>query len=149
MFIIFISFVVVYKEFNLLVFIRFHVFRAFKSATAPNTNMAEVGHSRNATRGAKNDTLAHVAEDHIVESALLKAKLDRYIIAIVFKLIDLIHFLWVICLFGNDYQFNISLPFISLTFTENYNKLLVITPPPPYPWLTKTNITVYGLGLQI
>lgn len=72
-------------------FIRFHVFRAFKSATAPNTNMAEVGHSRNATRGAKNDTLAHVAEDHIVESALLKAKLDRYI-GIVFKLIDLIHF---------------------------------------------------------
>ena len=36
-----------------------------------NTNMAEVGHSRNATRGAKNDTLARVAEDHVVESAIL------------------------------------------------------------------------------
>lgn len=57
---------------------RFHVFRAFKSSTAPNTNMAEVGHSRNATRGAKNDSLARVAEDHVVESALLKAKLERY-----------------------------------------------------------------------
>ena len=52
--------------------------------------MAEVGHSRNATRGAKNDTLARVAEDHIVESALLKAKLDRYTESVV-KLIDLIH----------------------------------------------------------
>ena len=52
--------------------------------------MAEVGHSRNATRGAKNNTLARVAEDHIVESALLKAKLDRYI-EILVKLIDLIH----------------------------------------------------------
>lgn len=41
--------------------------------------MAEVGHSRNATRGAKNDSLARVAEDHIVESALLKAKIERYI----------------------------------------------------------------------
>ena len=41
--------------------------------------MADVGHSRNATRGAKNDTLARVAEDHIVEfSALLKSKLERY-----------------------------------------------------------------------
>ena len=40
--------------------------------------MAEVGHSRNAARGAKNDTLARVAEDHIVESALLKSKLERY-----------------------------------------------------------------------
>lgn len=134
MFIIFISFVVVHKEFTLHVFNRFHVFWAFKSATATNTNMAEVGHSRNATRGAKNDTLARVAEDHIVESALLKAKLDSYI-GIVVKLIDLIHSLWVICLFGNDYQFYISLPFVSHTFTENYNKLLVITPPPPYPWL--------------
>ena len=56
--------------------------------------MAEVGHSRNATRGAKNDTLARVAEDHIVESALLKAKLDRYIENLV-KLIDLIHSFWV------------------------------------------------------
>ena len=46
---------------------RYHVFRAFKSSSAPNTNMDEVGHSRNAVRGAKNDT-----EDHIVESALLK-----------------------------------------------------------------------------
>jgi hypothetical protein len=40
--------------------------------------MAEVGHSRNATTGAKNDTLARVAEDHVVESAILKAKLERY-----------------------------------------------------------------------
>ena len=78
MFLIFISFVEAQKELISLVFNRFHVFRAFKSSTAPNTNMAEVGHSRNATRGAKNDTLARVAEDHIVESALLKAKLDRY-----------------------------------------------------------------------
>ena len=57
--------------------------------------MAEVGHSRNATRGAKNDTLARVTEDHIVESALLKAKLDRYI-EIVDKLIDLVHSFWLI-----------------------------------------------------
>ena len=42
-----------------------------------NTNMAEVGHSRNATRGAKNDTLARLAEDHVVESAILQAKLER------------------------------------------------------------------------
>lgn len=122
MFIIFISFVVVHKEFTLHVLNRFHVFWAFKSATSTNT------------RGAKNHTLARVAEDHIVESALLKAKLDSYI-GIVVKLIDLIHSLWVICLFGNDYQFYISLPFVSHTFTENYNKLLVTTPPPPYPWL--------------
>ena len=56
------------------------MFRAFKGPKTPNTNMAEVGHSRNATRGggAKNDTLARVAEDHMVESALLKAKLQRY-----------------------------------------------------------------------
>lgn len=57
---------------------RFHVFRSFKPLHAPNTNMAEVGHSRNATRGAKNDTLARVAEDHVVESAILRAKLERY-----------------------------------------------------------------------
>jgi hypothetical protein len=56
---------------------RFHVFRVFKKSTAPNTNMAEVGHSRNATRGAKNDSLSRVAEDHIIESALLKAKIER------------------------------------------------------------------------
>ena len=79
-----------HKGFILHVFNRIHVFWVFKSATAPNTNMAEVGHSRNATRGAKNDTLARVAEDHIVESALLKAKLDRYTESVV-KLIDLIH----------------------------------------------------------
>ena len=30
---------------------RCHVFRAFKNADAPNTNMAEAAHSRNATRG--------------------------------------------------------------------------------------------------
>ena len=53
------------------------MFRAFKSSTAPNTNMAEMGHSRNATRGAKNDTLARVAEDHVIESAILKTKLER------------------------------------------------------------------------
>ena len=91
-FVVFISFVVAEEEFILL------VFRAFKSATAPNTNMAEVGHSRNASRGAKNDTLARVAEDHIVESALLKAKLDRYI-EIVVKSIYSIHSFWVIFLF--------------------------------------------------
>ena len=53
------------------------MFRAFKGPKTPNTNMAEVGHSRNATRGAKNDTLARVAEDHVLESALLKAKLQK------------------------------------------------------------------------
>jgi len=37
--------------------------------------MAEEGHSRNATRGAKNDTLARVGEDHIVERAILNANL--------------------------------------------------------------------------
>ena len=57
---------------------RVHIFRAFKPSHAPNTNMAEVGHSRNVTRGAKNDTLARVAEDHIVESAILRAKIERY-----------------------------------------------------------------------
>ena len=57
---------------------RFHVFHAFKSSTAPNTNMAEVGHSRNATRGAKNDSLAPAAEDRVVTGALLKAKIERY-----------------------------------------------------------------------
>ena len=56
---------------------RFHVFQSFKPSRAPNTNMAEVGHSRNATRGARNDTSARVAEDHVVESALLQAKLER------------------------------------------------------------------------
>ena len=81
--------------FVLHVFNRIHVFWVFKSATAPNRNMAEVGHSRNATRGAKNDTLAHVAEDHIVESALLKAKLDKCI-EIVVKLNDLIHSLFLL-----------------------------------------------------
>jgi hypothetical protein len=58
-------------------FNRFHIFRAFKKDDAPNTNMAEVSHSRNATRGAKYDTLARAAEDHIVESPLLKAKFER------------------------------------------------------------------------
>ena len=120
------------KELNLPVFNRFHVFRAFKSSTAPNTNMAEVGHSRNATRGAKNDTLARVAEDYIVESALLKAKLDRYG-EIVVKSIYLIHSFWVIFFFENNYQLYISFPIDSqprLTFTRNYNKLLVIPPSP-------------------
>ena len=109
MFVVFISFVVAPKRFILhdFVFNRFHVFRAFKSATAPNTNMAEVGHSRNATRGAKNDTLARVAEDHIVESALLKAKLDRYTESVV-KLIDLIHSFWFFFLLGTVSQFYIS-----------------------------------------
>lgn len=55
-----------------------HVFRAFKSADTPNTNMAEAGHLRNATRGAKNKSLATVAEEHIVESALLKSKLEMH-----------------------------------------------------------------------
>ena len=44
-----------------------------------NTNMAEVGHSRNATRGAKNDTRARVAADHVVESAILQAKVQKLI----------------------------------------------------------------------
>ena len=139
MFVVFISFVVAQEEFILLVFNRFHVFRAFKSATAPNTNMAEVGHSRNATRGAKNDTLARVAEDHIVESALLKAKLDRYIETVV-KSIYLIHSFWVMSLFENNSQLHISFPFdswpSSLSQKENYNKLLGIPPsPPPSCWL--------------
>ena len=55
-----------------------HVFRTFKGANTPNTNMAEAGHSRNATRGAKNKSLATVAEEHIVECALLKLKLENY-----------------------------------------------------------------------
>jgi hypothetical protein len=50
---------------------------AFKKPETPNTNMAEVGHARNAVRGAKKDTLARVSEDNIVESALLKAKIER------------------------------------------------------------------------
>lgn len=74
--------------------------------------MAEVGHSRNATRGAKNDTLARVAEDHIVESALLKAKLDRYIETVV-KSIYLNHSFWVMSLFENNSQLYISFPFDS------------------------------------
>ena len=57
---------------------RAHVFHAFKSARTPNTNMAEPGHSRNATRVGKDKTLATVAEEHIVECALLKAKIDQY-----------------------------------------------------------------------
>ena len=57
---------------------RVHVFRAFKGASVPNTNMAEAGHSRNATRGAKNKSLAVVAQEHIVECALLKSKLQSY-----------------------------------------------------------------------
>ena len=139
MFVVLISFVVAQEEFILLVFNRFHVFRAFKSATAPNTNMAEVGHSRNATRGAKNDTLARVAEDHIVESALLKAKLDRYIETVV-KSIYLIHSFCVMSLFENNSQLYISFPFdswpSSLSQKENYNKLLGIPPsPPPSCWL--------------
>ena len=55
-----------------------HVFRAFKSADTPNTNMAEAGHLRNATRGAKNKSLATVAEEHSVECALLKSKLELH-----------------------------------------------------------------------
>lgn len=57
---------------------RMHVFCAFKSADTPNTNMAEAGHSRNATRGAKKKSLATVAEEHIVECALLKSKLEMH-----------------------------------------------------------------------
>ena len=40
--------------------------------------MAEVGHSRNATRGAKNKSLATVTKEHIVECALLKSKLEMH-----------------------------------------------------------------------
>ena len=57
---------------------RMHVFRAFKSAHTPNTNMAEAGHLRNATRGAKNKSLATVTKEHIVECALLKSKLEMH-----------------------------------------------------------------------
>ena len=57
---------------------RFHAFRVFKSSTTANTNMAEVGHARNAVRGARNDTLSRAAEDHVVECALLKGKLEQY-----------------------------------------------------------------------
>lgn len=57
---------------------RMHVFRAFKSADTPNTNMAEAGHSRNATRGAKNKSVATVAKEHNVECALLKSKLEMH-----------------------------------------------------------------------
>lgn len=124
MFVVFISFVVAQEEFILLEFNRFHVFRAFKSATAPNTNMAEVAHSRNATRGAKNDTLARVAEDHIVESALLKAKLDRYIETVV-KSIYLIHSFWVMSLFENNSQLYISFPFDSWPSSLSQNKTTI------------------------
>ncbi len=57
---------------------RFHAFRVFKSSTTANTNMAEVGHARNAVRGARNDTLSRAAEDHVIECALLKGKLEQY-----------------------------------------------------------------------
>ena len=57
---------------------RMHVFRAIKSADTPNTNMAEAGHSRNATRGAKNKSLATVAKEHIFECALLRSKLEMH-----------------------------------------------------------------------
>ena len=57
---------------------RMHVFRAFKTAHTPNTNMAEAGHLRNATRGAKNKSLATVTKEHIVECALLKSKLEMH-----------------------------------------------------------------------
>lgn len=57
---------------------RFHAFRVFKSSTTANTNMAEVGYARNAVRGARNDILSRPAEDHVVECALLKGKLEQY-----------------------------------------------------------------------
>ena len=40
-------------------------------------NFAEVGHSKNARSGARNQSLAKVAEDHIVESAILKSKIEN------------------------------------------------------------------------
>ena len=40
--------------------------------------MAEAGHLHNATRGAKNKSLATVAKEHIVECALLKSKLEMH-----------------------------------------------------------------------
>ena len=43
----------------------------------PHVNFAEVGHSKNARRGARNQSLAKVAEDHIVESAILKSKIQN------------------------------------------------------------------------
>ncbi|KXJ10010.1 hypothetical protein AC249_AIPGENE17300 [Exaiptasia diaphana] len=45
--------------------------------SVPNTNMAEAGHSRNATRGAKK-SLAVVAQEHIVDCTILKPKLQMY-----------------------------------------------------------------------
>ena len=54
-----------------------HVFRAFKKPNTPHVNFAEVGHSKNARRGARNQSLAKVAEDHIVESAILKSKIEN------------------------------------------------------------------------
>ena len=113
--------------------------------------MAEVGHSRNATRGAKNDTVAHVEEDQIVESALLKAKLDKCI-EIVLKLNDLIRFLFFlfVCLFGNGYQFYISFCYDFFTYTENYNKHLVIAPLPfPIPLVIGQAHLSYNQANQI
>lgn len=55
-----------------------HIFRAFKQADTPHVNFAEVGHSKNARRGARNQPLSKVAEDHIVESAILKSKLQNF-----------------------------------------------------------------------
>lgn len=40
--------------------------------------MAEVGHAKNAVRVARNDTLSRAAEDHVVECALLRGKLEQY-----------------------------------------------------------------------
>ena len=57
---------------------RFHAFRVFKPSTIANANMAEVGQARNAVRGVRNDTLSRAAEDHIVECALLRGKLEQY-----------------------------------------------------------------------
>ena len=48
------------------------------TSTTANTNMAEVGHARNAVRGARNDTLSRAVEDHVVECALLKGRLEQY-----------------------------------------------------------------------
>ena len=53
-----------------------HVFRAFKKPNTPHVNFAEVGHSKNA-RGARNQSLAKVAEDHIVECAILNSKIEN------------------------------------------------------------------------
>ena len=53
---------------------RFHAFRVFKLSTPANTNMTEVGHARNAVRGARNDTLSRANEDRRIGMCLTARK---------------------------------------------------------------------------